>query len=128
MKKRLKLILRWLCLILALALVVLGLGFWHKFGTFIVAARSIRQLQDGLYVMEYRGDYGLDEFLAQGGADSDSAVADYLIGFLSGGFYRKAVVRQHHRIQGHEFKQTLGDSRGQRSLAGYSPCVAKSQT
>ena len=29
--------------------------------------------------------------------------------------------RGHHRFNGHEFKQTLGDSEGQRSLACYSP-------
>jgi len=98
MKKRLKLILRWLCLILALALVVLGLGVWRKFGTFIVAARSIHQLQDGLYAMEYRGDYGLDEFLAHGGADSDSALANYLMGYLSGGY-----------VTQEDFEFTIGD-------------------
>ena len=38
--------------------------------------------------MEYKGDYGFDEFLAGGGADSDSAVAAYLVSFLSHGFYK----------------------------------------
>ena len=31
------------------------------------------------------------------------------------------MVRQHHRLNRHEFEQTPGDSEGQRSLAGYSP-------
>ena len=31
------------------------------------------------------------------------------------------MVRQHHRLNGHESEQTLGDSGGQRSLAGQSP-------
>ena len=35
------------------------------------------------------------------------------------------MVRQCHRFNGHEFVQTLGDSEGQRSLAGYSPWVCK---
>lgn len=90
MKKRWKKFLVWTGVALVLILAVVAFGAWLKFGTFIVAARSIQKLQDGLYVMEYRGDYGLDEFLAQGGAADDSAVADYLIGFLSGGFYKKA--------------------------------------
>ena len=38
------------------------------------------------------------------------------------------VVRQHHWLSGPEFEQTLGDSGGQRSLAFYSPRVAKSRT
>ena len=31
------------------------------------------------------------------------------------------MVGWHHRLNGHEFEQTLGDSGGQRSLEGYSP-------
>ncbi len=89
-KKRLKLVLILTPVALVLILAVVALGAWRKFGTFIVAAQSIHKLQDGLYVMEYRGDYGFDAFLARGGAADDSAVADYLIGFLSGGYYRKA--------------------------------------
>ena len=90
MKKRWKKILIWTAVVLVLILAVIAIGTWRKFGTFVVAARSIHKLQDGLYVMEYSGDYGFDKFLAQGGAADDSAVADYLIGFLSGGFYKKA--------------------------------------
>ena len=90
MKKHWKKVLIRTGIVLFLIVAVIALGAWRKFGTFIVAARSIHKLQDGLYVMEYRGDYGFDAFLAQGGAADDSAVADYLIGFLSGGFYKKA--------------------------------------
>ena len=82
-KKRLTII---LILAFVAAVLLFVLGAWLKFGTFIVAARSIHKLQDGLYVMEYRGDYGFDAFLAQGGADSDSALAGYLMGYLSGGY------------------------------------------
>ena len=35
------------------------------------------------------------------------------------------MVRQHHRLNGHEFEQTLGDSEGQGSLACYSPWYHK---
>ena len=31
------------------------------------------------------------------------------------------MVRKHHRLSGHEFEQTLGDSEGQGSLACCSP-------
>ena len=34
----------------------------------------------------------------------------------------------HHRPNGHEFEQTLGDSEGQRSLMCCSPCGLKNQT
>ena len=35
------------------------------------------------------------------------------------------VVGWHHRISGHVFEQTPGDTEGQRSLAGYSPWSRK---
>ena len=98
MKKTIKRILLCLGILLILLIVLVAVGAWHKFGTFIVAARSIYKLQDGLYVMEYRGDYGLDEFLAQGGADSDSALANYLMGYLSGGY-----------VTQEDFEITVGD-------------------
>ena len=90
MKKLWKKVLTWTAVALVLILAVVAFGAWRMFGTFIVAARSIHKLEDGLYVMEYRGDYGFDDFLAQGGAADDSGVADYLIGFLSRGYYGKA--------------------------------------
>ena len=31
------------------------------------------------------------------------------------------IVGWHHQVSGHDFKQTLGDSGGQRRLAGCSP-------
>ncbi len=45
----------------------------------IRSAASVKRLEDGLYSMEYRGDYGLDDFLGQGGKSSDMAVADFVI-------------------------------------------------
>ena len=38
------------------------------------------------------------------------------------------MVRWHHRCNGHEFEQTLGDSEGQGSLVCYRPWDHKSQT
>ena len=38
------------------------------------------------------------------------------------------MVEWHHRFNGHEFEQTLGDSQGQGSLACYNPWVTKSWT
>ena len=73
---------------IALLLAVLAAGAWSMFGNLITAANSIEKLEDGLYAMEYRGDYGFDEFLVQGGAASDGEVASYLVSFLSRGFYK----------------------------------------
>ena len=35
------------------------------------------------------------------------------------------MVGWHHRLNGHEFEQTAGDSEGQRSLVCYSPLGRK---
>lgn len=58
------------------------------FGDFIKSASTIEKLEENLYIMEYEGDYGFDDFLEQGGADSDATLADYLVSFLSKGLYK----------------------------------------
>lgn len=88
MNHKMKTVLKWICGVIAALLVVFAAGAWALFGTFITAANTIEKLEDNLYSMEYKGDYGFDDFLAQGGADSDGALADYLISFLSRGFYK----------------------------------------
>ena len=88
MKHKKKTVLKWICGILVVLLILLAAGGWWMFGTFITAANSIEKLEDGLYSMEYDGDYGFDDFLDRGGAASDSALADYLVSFLSRGFYK----------------------------------------
>lgn len=72
--KKNRIVLAVLATLLAILLIALGL-FWPV----IRAAISVERLEDGLYSMEYSGDYGLDRFLIQGGASSDSAVADFVI-------------------------------------------------
>lgn len=79
---------KWLLGVLAALLLVILAGAWIMFGSNIKAANSIEKLEKSLYYMEYTGDYGFDEFLDNGGADSDSALADYLVTFLSHGFYQ----------------------------------------
>lgn len=54
----------------------------------IRSASSVERLEDGLYSMEYSGDYGLEEFLSQGGAGGDMAVANYVIDRLFHGLVK----------------------------------------
>lgn len=86
-KLKRKSIFKWICGIIAVLLVIFAVCAWSMFGTMITAANTIQKLEDGLYSMEFVGDYGFDDFLSQGGASSDSAVAAYLVTFLSHGFY-----------------------------------------
>lgn len=57
--------------LLAVVLITFILLFQRNIRT----AASVRKLEDGLYSMEYKGDYNLDGFLEQGGASDDLAVA-----------------------------------------------------
>ena len=75
-------------LAVAAVLVVVLAGAWSMFGTQLTAANTIEKLDDGLWSMEYKGDYGFDGFLDQGGAASDAAMGDYIASFLSRGFWK----------------------------------------
>lgn len=86
-----KIILIIVTLLLAVMLLILA-GAWSMFGEKIRAARSVSRLEDGLYYMEYKGDYGFDAFLEQGGAASDADMAVYIAEFLSNGFYHAGTV------------------------------------
>lgn len=44
----------------------------------IVPVTEITELEDGLSVVRYEGDYGFGGFLEQGGAESDEGVVEYL--------------------------------------------------
>ncbi len=83
-----KKLLKWAGIGVAVLLVVIIAGACAMFGAIVKAANSIEKLEDGLYAMEFIGDYGFDGFLEAGGAGSDSDVADYIISFLSHGFYQ----------------------------------------
>lgn len=84
MKKRVIRIFAGIVLIAAVGF--LAGGVW-LFGELIHAANTVQELEPGLYAIKYAGDYGFDDFLSRGGASSDEKVAEYLIEFLSGGFY-----------------------------------------
>lgn len=89
MKKRTaKRALKWIGITIGVLLIIIAAGAAVMFGPFVKATNSIEKLEDGLYAMEFAGDYGFDDFLANGGAASDGEVAEYLVSFLSHGFYK----------------------------------------
>lgn len=85
MKKSTKIILITLSIVLV-AVIGLATILGFTFGEKIKAANSIDKLSDGLYYLEYEGDYGFDEFLSNGGAKNQDDVEKYMTYFLSGGF------------------------------------------
>lgn len=72
--------------VLSVPILIIFAGVWFMFGDKLIAANSVEKLDEGLYYMEYKGDYGFEKFLEQGGAASEAAMADYIISFLSNGF------------------------------------------
>ena len=72
-------------LVIAAVLIAALAGAWTMFGTQLTAAMTIEKLDDNLWSMEYKGDYGFDGFLEQGGAKSDAEMGDYIASFLSHG-------------------------------------------
>ena len=74
-----------------IVILILLAGAWSMFGEKLTAANSVKKLEEGLYYMEYKGDYGFDSFLDKGGAASEAAMADYIVSFLSNGFTKNTT-------------------------------------
>jgi len=74
----------------AILMAVLAVA-WYMFGAQLTAANTIQKMDDGLWSMEYRGDYGFDKFLAQGGAASDEEMTSCIASFILHGFWKPAV-------------------------------------
>ena len=76
-----------------LALVLLfGIGAWSKFGPLVKGAMSVEKLDEGLYYLEYKGDDGFDELMARGGGQSSGELAEYVMDFLSKGYYHPTIT------------------------------------
>lgn len=73
-----------LALILVVALCAAGY-FAYLFKDQWQAVNSIRELAPELYEMTYSGDYGIDDFIAQGGVRQDMDLQPFLQTFLSHG-------------------------------------------
>lgn len=86
-RKIMKILWIFLAVLLAAVLVLLA-GAWSVFGEKVKAAQSVRKMEDGLYYLEYQGDYGFDGLLDKGGAASEGAMVEYITDFLSGGFMK----------------------------------------
>ena len=66
------------------------------FGQQISAARSIRKIDEGLYFMEYKGDYGMDKFLEQGGISNPKELEFFLIDYF---FYGLIEARNESKTE-----------------------------
>ncbi len=79
-------------IVAVLVLIVVGIvRLVAMFGTQIRAAFSVKTLTDGFYSMEYRGDYGFDEFIERGGVSDDKELIAYIIESLYHNMYQVEV-------------------------------------
>lgn len=80
MNKKVKKILKITIISIVSFATIVCIVFYAMFHNEISTIHSIKKLDDyPLYTMEYQGDYGLDEFLAQGGASSDSELVSFVV-------------------------------------------------
>lgn len=86
-KKIIKVILIILAIILVLGIALVTVTY-IIFGTQLNAANSVKKVDEGLYTMEYEGDYGFDAFLEQGGASTDAEMGEYITEFLTHGLIK----------------------------------------
>ena len=86
MKKFIKIVL-WFLLGLLVLIVVAGISAWSQFGPLVKGAASVQKLDEGLYYMEYQGDDGFAGLMESGGGRTASELVDYVLKFLSKGYY-----------------------------------------
>lgn len=87
-------ILRTILLCLLLGASIFGAYFMYLFAPQFKAVKSIQAIAPNVYTMTYQGDYGFDNFLASGGASTDSAMAVYIGQFLTHGIIPMAPAEE----------------------------------
>lgn len=61
--------------------------------------KSLKQLDDGLYLLDYVGDYDFDNFLAQGGAKSNDEIATFLTDFITKRTYQSNTKHEPSNVK-----------------------------
>ena len=65
---------------IAVVCLVGGVVVFTLFGNELKTLDSIKKIDEyPLYTMDYAGDYGIDEFLEQGGASNDAELIDFVV-------------------------------------------------
>lgn len=72
-------------------IVVAAVFVWIEFGPLLRGAMSAEKLDDGLYYIEYKGDDGFDGLVLRGGAANVNQLKDYIIDFLTKGYYKPDI-------------------------------------
>lgn len=67
---------------------------WKTYGSFVMAANSVKQLNEHFYYMEFKGNTQLKEFMERGGAENNSQLGTYIEFLLRGKQIKKVYKEQ----------------------------------
>lgn len=95
MKKSKKIVLSIIITLLVIIVAILACA-WSVFKTQFKAMNTIKKLDNNFYFLEYKGDYGFDEYIKSGGGNSDEKMAEYISSFLSHGFYKPTFSKNNY--------------------------------
>ena len=88
MKKNIKVA----CICVLGVFVAVTIYLWMTFGSLIKGAMSVEKIDDGLYYMEYKGEDGFEELMARGGCTDIKMAGEYIMTFLSKGFFKTTPI------------------------------------
>ena len=77
--------------IFSLAGLAILVGAWAVFGPLVKGALSVKQLDEGVYYMEFKGDDGFEGLIRSGGGSDAAEISAYIVRFLSKGFSKASI-------------------------------------
>jgi hypothetical protein len=77
---------KFLSAVFNLAGLAMLIGCWAVFGPLVKGALSVKQLDEGIYYMEFKGDDGMEGLIRSGGGRNAAEISTYVVRFLSKGF------------------------------------------
>jgi len=72
-------------LVLLIIMVVIYSTFSALYGNSLSAANGIKEISDDLYTLSFKGDYGFEKLLQDGGCKDEEELSEFLISFFSEG-------------------------------------------
>lgn len=116
MKRMKKIALRVLAVLLALAVVLVGVVYslWHNEIATLTSIRLLRDRNDAhldgaVYTMHVKGDFYLDDFIAQGGVKSDSELIAFISGKITRGLMDMGITNPEIGCSSFTAKTESGD-------------------
>lgn len=85
-------------IILATVFITFITAIYYIFGNQYKAANSVHLVTDGMYEYTFEGDYGLDNLMAEGGAESPDDLVRFVTKFLTHGLVNPETLSVDHNF------------------------------